>query len=647
MVAKSNFFTAKLPIVLLISILCYGFLLGMEIAIEEEGTLETNWTHFRDDLKFLLPIFEEHLKGGILNVKEIIESILNNQFLVYYAGKISTGKTTCVSSTIEYGDLLLPSNFQENTCMFLFIESENQGDQIRLSISGPAEEREIYSFSSTSANFEKHAEEIKSLIEKENQKCMDMKTVEEVRTLFSSHLILRVPKLRIQNFEQKIRQVDIGGYNIFEGTEINSEIKKQGLIRFASDADAAILLAKVDDLVGGDDFEMQLENILKDRQDFARSHQLIIVFNYLELCLSKDYSMFSEKQRPKNCTKYFKEKANEMIQKIAEKHRDWQLDIPEENIFVLGLKYAINGLQFRDKHIVNEDEERRIEESNIQMFFNRLERMAASQFQNKIESASQRASQLEEETSIHIISKLSEMNAKLSLLQGDQKEYERVYSLKNQCLATLDALSSKIHSIISVHLREIKKSIGSEDSIRSELAANVKHIKLEVKTEFLQVHQEITSLISEYESTSTRFYNFYSNQEQGQTSLYDSIKRFTIDQVNFPDLSPYSWSEQIRSSSHCGKQWHGGAKKCHVGVSKYDKHVEDGNMIFTEYNNRILELKKITERYFDAPKDALYKSFNSFQSQTTEEIKRLNSQKTSLEALRVNIRTLKESLKSA
>ena len=64
---------------------------------------------------------------------------------------------------------------------------------------------------------------------------------------------------------RKITLVDIEGYNVFEGSDISTEIKNQTLQKFASKADAAILMLKIDDLVGRDTIEKDLEKVFKDR----------------------------------------------------------------------------------------------------------------------------------------------------------------------------------------------------------------------------------------------------------------------------------------------------------------------------------------------------------------------------------------------
>ena len=88
--------------------------------------------------------------------------------------------------------------------------------------------------------------------------------------------------------------------------EVISLIKHQNLQKFASNADVAILILNVDDLVVGDTIGVDIENIIKDRKDFDISKQLIFVFNFLEKC-SKEPSQFipENEQNSSDCTQYF------------------------------------------------------------------------------------------------------------------------------------------------------------------------------------------------------------------------------------------------------------------------------------------------------------------------------------------------------
>ena len=598
-------------------------------AIIEEDNLQTQWRHFRENAKQIIPVFYEYLPN--VNVDDIINSINNDQFLIFYTGRISNGKTTGVTTNIKNGKDLLPSKFLENTCVFLYIKSDNSGENVRLIVQDGENEIVLESFPNESFS-PLDAKKINERIEKENQKCMKMKSVDDVKKIFTTNLVLYVPKMRINNFSHKITIVDIGGYNIFEGSDISTEIKHQALQKFASNADAAILILKIDDLVGGDTIEIDLENIIKDRKDLATSKQLILVFNFLEKCMAAPSKFITEnEQNSSDCTQYFARLARKRIDEIAQKHSEWALNIPDENIFILGLAYAEEGLYLKDSNL---DDKGKIHESNVEDFFKRLEKMVKTESHNKIVSSTQRTFQLTS-TSISVIDfELSDVEKNITRNQIGIKEISELKQYAHSNIAnSISKLEAKIRAGISSTLVNLGTVIN-DDRHKNTLINYGNTIKAIARSALIDTQTELFDPMSEYDSKIKKMNLEIADSKPLQYSI-SKLKEISFERVAVPVLVPSEWSDQIRDSHYCGKhKLTRRPKKCHVRKSNYQESAKDSNQIFSIYEKEIKSVKKLFDEIIDKTFSEMLGSFNSQMANLDSEKNHLLIHKDQLEKLK-------------
>ena len=608
----------------------------------EEDNFQTHWKHFRENAKQSITLFREYLHN--VNVDDIIHSINKDQFLIFYTGRISTGKTTSAATTIVNGKNLLPSKFEENTCIFLFIKSDNLGDNIRLSIQEGENERVLESFPGSSfspLDAENINKRINKRIEEENQKCMNMNSVEDVKKIFTTNLVLYVPKMRIDNFSHKITLVDIGGYNVFEGSDISTEIKNQALQKFASKADAAILMLKIDDLVGGDTIEKDLENLFKDRKDLASSKQLILVFNFLEGCLDGSKIKLSDPEQPADCTKFLSQLARKRIDEIAKKHTNWKLDIPDENIFILGLRYAQDGLTLKDSNL---DDQGKIKDSNIEFFFKRLEKMVKTELENKIISSTQRTIQL---TSNSISAIDSDVVSIENNISGQSQVLNELSEMKKIALSHFEKFASilkiKVKEGIDNTLKNLDTKINTNEIYKRTLSTYLDTIRSNTRSAITHLQMNLLDPFNEYDSKiSTITHDSISPPAQNSIS---KVREISLENVILPPLVLNEWTEQIRSKEICGKHWHHGAKQCTVQKSKYENSASDANRIFSIYEERIDYIRKDFGSFVEKNSAEMIRSFKS-QIETLQQKKdHLLNHKSQLEKLKDESNTLFNSVK--
>ena len=622
---------------LLVTIKCHY----LNSFVEEENLL-SRWELFRENMQQSAPFFREYLPD--LNVDDLMHFINHDQFLIFYTGRISTGKTTSATTTIMNGKDLLPSKFSENTCVFLFIKSDNSGDNIRLSIQEGENERVLESFPGSSFS-PLDAKKINARIEKENQICMNMNSVEEVKKIFTTNLILSVPKMRIDNFSQKITMVDIGGYNVFEGSDISTEIKNQALQKFASKADAAILMLKIDDLVGGDTIEKDLENLFKDRKDLASSKQLILVFNFLEGCLdgskiklSDPNIKLSKIEQPVDCTQYLSQLARKRIDEIAKKHTNWKLDIPDENIFILGLRYAQDGLALKDSNLGDQG---KIKDSNIEFFFKRLEKMVKTELENKIISSTQRTIQLTSNSISAIDSDVVSMENKIF---RNTRVLNEISELKKFAINNITTFLPEIKNTIEIEIYNSMKNTNDVkinennrnnienlfDQIKSRAKSALARFQINLLFVFATMDEKILSITGKIEDSPPISHSIYKVRE---TSFdIDDITGKEV--IQFPDIELKEWSEQIRSLTHCGNHWYGGARKCSVKKYKYVNGDKDTKLIYSAYEKKIENIRIELCNFVDENNDEMIDFLNSQIANFQQKIDYLLNQKKQLVKLK-------------